>query len=164
MQASEFRWCLLPSQPVAMLVVSGLDIQTRKLYYLLIIKIIADRLNCPDFLGQVNQSSNHGFLLRWTHESCLLCTTLGFSTFPIVIQVVVGSNPISHPKFQKATLAVVFSSITGAGAGRPASGYTLFLIKRCFSRCQSLSFSASRLSCCFLPFARPMSSLMRPLV
>jgi len=34
--------------------------------------------------------------------------------------------------------------------------------RRCFSRCHSRSLSAARLSCCFLPFARPMSSLMRP--
>jgi len=37
-------------------------------------------------------------------------------------------------------------------------------ISRCFSRFQSRSFSVSRLSYCFLPLARPMSSLTRPLL
>ncbi len=32
--------------------------------------------------------------------------------FPLVIPVVVGSNPISHPKISKATLAVAFASLT----------------------------------------------------
>ena len=36
--------------------------------------------------------------------------------------------------------------------------------RRCFSRVQSRSFSVSRLSYCFLPRARPISSLMRPLL
>ena len=34
--------------------------------------------------------------------------------------------------------------------------------RRCFSRFHSFSFSLARLSCCFLPFASPISSLMRP--
>ena len=33
---------------------------------------------------------------------------------------------------------------------------------RCFSRCQSRSLSACRLSCCFLPFARPTASFILP--
>ena len=33
---------------------------------------------------------------------------------------------------------------------------------RALSRCQSRSFSVARLSCCFLPLARPISSLARP--
>lgn len=35
---------------------------------------------------------------------------------------------------------------------------------RAFSRTQSRSFSASRLSCCFLPLARPTASFTRPLL
>ena len=35
-------------------------------------------------------------------------------------------------------------------------------IRRAFSRSQSRSFSASRLSCCFFPLARPISALIRP--
>ena len=33
---------------------------------------------------------------------------------------------------------------------------------RALSRCQSRSFSVARLSCCFLPLARPISSFARP--
>jgi len=35
-------------------------------------------------------------------------------------------------------------------------------ISRALSRCQSRSFSVSRLSCCFLPRASPISSFARP--
>ena len=38
----------------------------------------------------------------------------------------------------------------------------LAFMMRPLSRCQSRSFSVLRLSCCFLPFARPISSFARP--
>ena len=41
---------------------------------------------------------------------------------------------------------------------------TLTRIRRCFSRSQSRCFSVSRLSCIFLPLARPTSTFTRPRV
>ena len=46
--------------------------------------------------------------------------------------------------------------------GKVQALFTASRIIRCFSRAHSRSFSVSRLSCCFFPFARPISSLIRP--
>src|SRR3569623_1046848 len=51
-----------------------------------------------------------------------------------------------------------------AGArGLPCADAQRTFISRGLSRCHSRSFSVARLSCCFLPRARPTSTLARPL-
>lgn len=52
-------------------------------------------------------------------------------------------------------------NLTLAAAARPSRPHRCF-ISLSRSRAQSRSFSASRLSCCFLPLARPSSTLARP--
>jgi hypothetical protein len=49
----------------------------------------------------------------------------------------------------------------GGGLGW-GQGYRLLRINRCCSRCHSRSRSTSLLSCCFFPFASPISSLIFP--
>jgi len=48
------------------------------------------------------------------------------------------------------------------GPRRNAAAFQRTLSRRCFSRCQSRSRCAARLSCCFLPRARPTASFARP--
>lgn len=63
-------------------------------------------------------------------------------------------------------------TITRSGGGAISVGEPFLIpgqlrfsrIARAFSRTQSRSFSASRLSCCFLPLARPIESFTRPLL
>lgn len=45
---------------------------------------------------------------------------------------------------------------------KPHPHQRVCLINRCFSRFQSASFILWRLSCCFLPFAKPISILIFP--
>ena len=63
--------------------------------------------------------------------------------------------------------ALLTGMLEQKGCKRPSTlvlrhSFVFCFISCCCSRFQSFSFSASRLSCCFLPFAKPISSLMRP--
>ena len=117
-----------------------------------------------------------GMPLRFRDPRRNQVAPLGSSSIRAAARRAYRSDGASARKFKRRRRGILRGPENGRSVGGVAARGTAsqdrendgprhrLRIRRCLSRCQSRSFSVSRLSCCFLPLARPIWHFARPLL